>query len=136
MGWCEMTRILTVEALGRRSRRRAGPSPVSFRRATDEIATDWTDLDTARVLVSGDIDAGRTDEISSYVLNKVLLCHRLVLDLTRVRFFSCDGYAMIKTLEQRCALAAVELKVLYGPHAARAVRICEQADRHASVATS
>lgn len=129
-----MTGILTTQTLVRRSRRRAGPSLASFRRANAEIATDWTDLDTARVLVSGDIDAGRTHEISFYVLNKVLLCRHLVLDLTRVRFFSCDGYAMLKTLEHRCALAQVELKVIYGPHAARVVRICERADQHASLA--
>jgi len=127
-----MTRILTAATLGRRSLRRAGPPSVSYRRANAEIATDWNDLDTARVLVSGDIDAGRTDEVSSYALNKVLLCRRLVLDLTRVRFFSCDGYAMIKTLEQRSALAAVEFQVLYGPCAARVVQVCEQADQHAS----
>ncbi|CAJ1587240.1 STAS domain-containing protein [[Mycobacterium] wendilense] len=96
------------------------------------MATDWPEFDVARVLVSGDIDAAGTCDVRDYVLNKVLVCHRLVLDLTRVRFFSCDGYWMLKTLEHRCALAGIELKVLPGPYVTPVMAMCENAVKDAS----
>lgn len=129
-----MTGILTKDPFGRRARRRAAPPTALYRRADPEIATDWPDFDVARVLVSGDIDAARTSEIRDYVLSKVLVCQRLVLDLTRVSFFSCDGYRMVKTLEHRCALADVELRVLHGPQVATAMAVYQQADQRASTA--
>jgi anti-anti-sigma factor len=131
-----MTGILTKDPFGRRARGRATPPGTGFRRAEPEIATDWQDFDFARVLVSGDIDAAHTCEVRDYVLSKVLVCHRLVLDLTRVRFFSCEGYRMLGTLKQRCTLADVEFKVLYGPHVTTTIGVCEQADQHARTAVN
>ncbi|MGK2853536.1 MAG: STAS domain-containing protein [Microbacteriaceae bacterium] len=97
-----------------------------------ETSTEWHDIDLAVVAVSGEIDAANTRELLDYTLGKVLLCRRLVLDLSRVGFFSSDGYWMLKTLESRCTLADVELTVVLGARVGRALHICGQADQHAS----
>lgn len=96
-----------------------------------EIATEWRDFDLAVVSMAGDIDATNTPTLLDYTLGKVLLCRRMILDLSGVGFFASDGYWMLQTLRSRCALADVELSVVPGSYVARVLRICEQADQHA-----
>ncbi|CAN5840543.1 hypothetical protein BH10ACT9_BH10ACT9_55520 [soil metagenome] len=91
--------------------------------------TDWLDYDVALTRVSGEIDATNSAELFEYVVSKVLLCRRLVFDLTRVKFLSCEGYSMLKTLERRCLMADVELEVLQCACVARTLHVCELADR-------
>ncbi|MCV7432962.1 STAS domain-containing protein [Mycolicibacterium bacteremicum] len=104
--------------------------PVRSARQHLQMATQWQDLDLAIVTVSGDLDATTTDVLLDYALSKVVLCHRMVLDLTDVDFFACEGYSMLKTLECRCIMAEVALTVLTGPAVRRVLKVCEYAARH------
>lgn len=108
----------------------------AFRRASLgfkqlETSCEWIDFDVALLAVAGEIDSLSSDELLDYVLSKVLLCRVLVLDLTGVQFFSCDGYRMLKTLERRCLSADVELRVQPSPCVTQLLRICERADDQA-----
>jgi anti-anti-sigma factor len=96
-----------------------------------ELATDWRDFDLAVISIAGEIDATNTRNLLDYTLGKVLLCRRLILDLSAVAFFASDGYWTLQTLRSRCALADVELSVVPGSYVARVLRICEQADQDA-----
>lgn len=93
--------------------------------------TEWRDIDLAVITVTGEVDAANTRRLLDYILGKVLLCRRMVLDLTGVGFFGSDGYWMLKTVESRCALADIELTVLPGARVGRALQICGYADRTA-----
>lgn len=95
-----------------------------------EFATEWRDIDLAVITVTGDIDAANTHRLLDYTLGKVLLCRRMILDLARVGFFATDGYWMLKTLESRCELADVELRVVPGARVGRTLEICRHADHH------
>lgn len=97
-----------------------------------EFTTEWRDIDLAVITVVGDIDAANTRRLLDYTLNKVLLCRRMILDLSQVGFFASDGYWMLKTLDSRCALADIEFNLVPGAHVGRMLRICRLADQHAS----
>lgn len=95
-----------------------------------EFATEWRDIDLAVITVTGDVDAANTHRLLDYTLNKVLLCRRMILDLSHVGFFASDGYWMLKTLESRCAMADIEFNLVPGAHVGRVLQICRQADQH------
>ncbi|MDZ7883519.1 MAG: STAS domain-containing protein [Mycobacterium sp.] len=95
-----------------------------------EFATEWRDIDLAVITVTGDIDAANSHRLLDYTLSKVLLCRRMILDLSQVGFFSSDGYWMLKTLESRCVLADIEFNLVPGAHVGRTLQICRQADQH------
>jgi anti-anti-sigma factor len=97
-----------------------------------EISTQWPNFDVALVTVEGEVDAAGHAELLDHALSKAPLCRLLILDLERVSFLSCSGYDMLRTLERRCAMADVELSVLYGASARRMVEVCERAHRKAS----
>ena len=97
-----------------------------------ELSTQWPSFDVALVSVEGEVDAASDAELLDYALSKALLCRLLILNLERVEFLSCSGYDMLRTLERRCAMADVELSVLYGSTSTRVLRICETAYQHAS----
>ncbi len=94
-----------------------------------EMATEWRDIDLAVITVAGDIDATNTRRLLDYTLGKLLLCRRMILDLSGVGFFATDGYWTLKTLESRCVLADTEFTLLTGVGAGRTLEICERADR-------
>lgn len=94
-----------------------------------EFATEWRDIDLAVITVVGDIDAANTHRLLDYTLGKVLLCRRMILDLTRVGFFATDGYWMLKTLESRCETADIDLNVAPGVRVGRTLQICRQAEQ-------
>lgn len=94
-----------------------------------ELATEWRDIDLAVITVIGDVDAANTGQLLDYTLNKVLLCRRMILDLSRVGFFASAGYAMLKTLESRCAMADIEFTVMAGTPVDRTLHICRRADQ-------
>ena len=96
-----------------------------------EMATEWRDIDLAVITVSGDIDASNTRVLLDYTLGKLLLCRRMILDLTAVGFLATDGYWSLKTLESRCVLADTEFTLLPGTRAGRTLQVCERADQHA-----
>ena len=95
-----------------------------------EFATEWRDIDLAVITVVGDIDAANTYRLLDYTLSKVLLCRRMILDLSRVDFFASDGYWTLKTLESRCTMADIEFTVVPGARVGRVLRICRAADQH------
>jgi anti-anti-sigma regulatory factor len=95
-----------------------------------EFSTEWRDIDLAVITVVGDIDAANTSRLLDYTLNKVLLCRRMILDLSHVGFFASDGYWMLKTLESRCVLADIEFNLVTGGRVGRVLQICRQADQH------
>jgi hypothetical protein len=97
-----------------------------------EISTQWPTFDVALVSVQGEVDAACDADLLDYTLGKALLCRLLILNLERVRFLSCSSFDMLRTLERRCAMADVELSVLYGPSAARMLQICAAAYQRAS----
>lgn len=92
------------------------------------MATEWRDIDLAVITVTGEIDAANASEVLDYTLSKVLLCRRMVLDLTGVGFFASDGYWMLKTLQCRCVLADITFTMLSGARVSRTLRICEHAE--------
>ena len=94
-----------------------------------EFATEWRDIDLAVITVLGDIDAANTHRFLDYTLGKVLLCRRMILDLSHVGFFATDGYWMLKTLESRCEMADIEFNVVPGARVERTLQICRQADQ-------
>lgn len=96
------------------------------------LATEWRDIDLAVITVIGDVDAANTHHLLDYTLGKVLLCRRLILDLSRVGFFASAGYRMLTTLESRCAMADIEFAVTPGALVGRALHICRQADQQAT----
>ena len=100
-----------------------GSGPLHF-------ATEWRDIDLAVITVAGEIDSANTRRLLDYTLGKVLLCRRMILDLSQVAFFASDGYWMLKTLESRCALADIEFTVVPGVRVERVLQICRQADQH------
>lgn len=95
-----------------------------------EFTTEWRDIDLAVITVVGDIDAANTRQLLDYTLSKVLLCRRMILDLSHVSFFASDGYWMLKTLDSRCVLADVEFNLVPGARVGRMLQICRQADQH------
>src|SRR6478609_1079113 len=95
-----------------------------------EFATEWRDIDLAVITVIGDVDAANTRRLLDYTLSKVLLCRRMILDLSHVGFFASDGYWMLKTLESRCAMADIEFNLIPGAHVGRVLQICRRADQH------
>lgn len=95
-----------------------------------ELATEWRDIDLAVITVGGDIDAANTQRLLDYTLSKVLLCRRMILDLSDVGFFASAGYWTLKTLEARCELADIEFNVVPGARVGRVLQICREADRH------
>jgi anti-anti-sigma regulatory factor len=99
------------------------PGPVKL-----TMRTQWRDIDLAVITVTGEVDAANTRELLDYTLRKVMLCRRMVLDLTGVGFFASDGYWMLKTLESRCALADIEFSLQPGACVHRALQICERAE--------
>ncbi|WP_199256727.1 STAS domain-containing protein [Mycolicibacterium mengxianglii] len=90
-----------------------------------QIATEWPSFDTAKVVISGEVDASNCDEVLDYALRELLMCRRLVLDLTSVRFFACNASAVLRILKQRCGIASVELQVLESSCVTRALRVGE-----------
>ncbi|MDO3403378.1 STAS domain-containing protein [Mycolicibacterium neoaurum] len=106
------------------------PVPVGTSRRALRMTTQWQDFDLAVVMVTGELDATNTDVLLDYALSKVVLCQRMVLDLTDIDFFGCAGYSMLKTLEYRCILADVVLTLLPGPPVRRVLTVCEYAARH------
>jgi anti-anti-sigma regulatory factor len=127
-----MTDILPSTVRARRIQRKVA-LPTGSRAQTElRMQTEWLDFDVALASVFGDIDSTNVGEVLDFALGKALLSRRLVLDLSRVQFCSCEGYSMLKTLERRCGLADVELKVIPSASVARMKRICEFADQRAS----
>ncbi|MEH3137515.1 MAG: STAS domain-containing protein [Mycolicibacterium neoaurum] len=106
------------------------PVPVGTARRALQMTTHWQDFDLAVVTVTGELDATNTDILLDYALSKVVLCQRMVLDLTDIDFFGCAGYTMLKTLEYRCILADVVLTLLTGAPVRRVLKVCEYAARH------
>lgn len=94
-----------------------------------ELRTEWRDIDLAVITASGEIDAANTHTLLDYTLGKVLLCRRMILDLTDVSHFGSDGYWMLKTLESRCELADIEFNLVPGARVGRTLQICRLADR-------
>jgi anti-anti-sigma factor len=115
-----------------RARRRPTAGRSSAARPGLEMSTQWPAFDVALVSVEGEIDAASGADLLDYALSKALLCRLLILNLERVRFLSCSGYRTIRTLERRCAMADVELSVLYGSSATRVLQICDTAHQRAS----
>jgi len=95
-----------------------------------EFATEWRDIDLAVITVTGDVDAANSHRLLDYALSKVLLCRRMILDLSQVGFFASDGYRILKVLESRCVLADIEFHLVPGAHVGRTLQICRQADQH------
>lgn len=95
-----------------------------------EFATEWRDIDLAVITVTGDVDAANSHRLLDYTLSKVLLCRRMILDLSQVGFFASDGYRMLKVLESRCVLADIEFHLVPGAHVGRTLQICRRADQH------
>ena len=94
-----------------------------------EMVTVWRDIDLAVITVTGDIDATNTRTLLDYTLGKLLLCRRMILDLSGVEFFAADGYWTLKTLESRCVLADTEFTLTPGARVGRTLEVCERADR-------
>lgn len=95
-----------------------------------DFATEWRDIDLAVITVVGDVDAANTHRLLDYTLSKVLLCRRMILDLSQVGFFASDGYWMLKTIESRCALADIAFTLVPGALVGRVLQICRTADHH------
>ncbi len=93
------------------------------------MTTEWRDIDLAVITVTGEVDAVDSRTLLDYTLSKLVLCRRMVLDLTGVGFFGSDAYWMLKTLESRCVLADVEYTLLPGTRVGRTLQVCEAAER-------
>jgi hypothetical protein len=81
------------------------------------ISTRWHNFDVAVVSVEGRLDAAGYAELLDHALSRALLCRLLILNLERVRSLPCGGDDMLRALENRCAMADVELAVLHGRYA-------------------
>lgn len=115
-----------------RAMRKTRPARCPESQSALEMSIQWPSFDVALVSMAGEVDAASSTDLLDYALSKALLCRLLVLNLERVQFLSCSGYEALRTLERRCAMADVELTVLYGSNVTRVLQICESAYRHAS----
>ena len=103
-------------AIPRSARTHIAPDPV---RARELSAT------TVLVAAVGEVDAASAAHLSESIERNLTGYQQLVLDLSRLAFFSAAGYSVLSRVHSGCARAGIGWVLVPGPEVARLLRICD-----------
>ena len=90
------------------------------------LFTEWLNAFVVCITVRGDIDAANVDKFRDYVFRRAGNCRSLVVNLRDVTFFGTEGFSALRTIEDRCARAAVNWMVLPSAAVNRVLDICDR----------
>ncbi len=80
---------------------------------------------TLMITVCGDVDAANAEDLADGIERHLGRHSQLVLDLSRVGFFSAAGFQVLGHLQTRCQRSGVDWVLVPGPEVARLLRICD-----------
>jgi anti-anti-sigma factor len=80
---------------------------------------------TVLVAAVGEIDAASADNLSEGIERHLTGYRQLVLDLSRLAFFSAAGYSVLNRVHSGCARAGIGWVLVPGPEVARLLRVCD-----------
>jgi anti-anti-sigma factor len=79
----------------------------------------------AVIAAYGELDASNATQLADYVQRCAAHADRLILDLSRLKFFGTAGFSALHTINVRCAGADVRWAVVPGRAVVRLLRICD-----------
>lgn len=77
------------------------------------------------VTVDGELDAANANELVDFALRGIEHADRVIIDLSRLRFFATAGCAALLDFQGRCADEKIRWAVVSSPAVDRALRICD-----------
>jgi anti-anti-sigma factor len=80
---------------------------------------------TVLVAAVGEVDAASAETFSEGIERNLAGYRQLVLDLSRLTFFSAAGYSVLHRLHSRCARAGIGWVLVPGTEVDRLLRICD-----------
>lgn len=89
------------------------------------FATRWSQPNIAVITAHGEIDAANSQDLVDYALQHGDRIHRLVLDMTGVKFFDTSGFSALHTLNVHCAAASITWAAVPSSAVTRLLWICD-----------
>ncbi|TGD90034.1 anti-sigma factor antagonist [Mycolicibacterium sp. CH28] len=80
---------------------------------------------TLLIAAVGEIDASNSADLLAYIEKQVSGYQQLVLDLSRLAFFSADGFSVLHAVHARCTRSTIDWVLVPGPEVARILRVCD-----------
>lgn len=80
---------------------------------------------TLLVAASGEVDAANCPEVSVFVESHLTGYTQLVLDLSRLTFFSAAGFSALHNLNARCSRRGIDWVLVPGPEVERMLKVCD-----------
>jgi anti-anti-sigma factor len=86
------------------------------------------ELSDTTVLVApvGEIDATNAQELLRYVQESLKKHHQLVLDLSRVTFFSISAFPTLSAIDTRLTHGDMDWVMVPSPEVSRVIRVCDR----------
>jgi anti-anti-sigma factor len=104
------------------------PTADTLAESRDRCLFRARELSDSTILVAavGEIDAINASELLAYVQNSLQKHHQLVLDLSRVTFFSISAFAILSAIDTRCTRGDMDWVLVPAPEVSRALRVCDR----------
>jgi anti-anti-sigma factor len=80
---------------------------------------------TLLIAAVGEIDASNSADLLAYIEKQVSGYQQLVLDLSRLAFFSADAFSVLHAVQARCSRRTIDWVLVPGPEVARILRVCD-----------
>ena len=97
---------------------------------TAHFDTTWPEPETAAVAGHGELDAANGNEFVNYALRNADKTRFLVIDLSKLSFFSTAGFSALHTLNVQCVRADIRWVLVPSKAVKRVLRLC---DPHATL---
>ena len=89
------------------------------------FSTRWLPPHTAVITARGEIDAANAQAFVDYALQHGDRIHRLVLDMSGIKFFGTSGFSALHALNVRCAGESITWASVPSAAVTRLLRICD-----------
>jgi anti-anti-sigma factor len=77
------------------------------------------------VTAVGEVDATNGRDLGRYVERHTATASQLIVDLTGVTFFGCQGFSALHYMSVSCSRIDVDWVIVPGPEVRRVLRICD-----------
>jgi anti-anti-sigma factor len=104
------------------------PTADTLTESSDRCLFRARELSDSTILVAavGEIDAINASELLRYVQDSTKKHCQLVLDLSRVTFFSISAFTTLTSIDARCTRGDMDWVLVPAPEVARALRVCDR----------
>jgi anti-anti-sigma factor len=92
---------------------------------TAQFDTSWPEPETAVVAGHGELDAANGNDFVNYALRSADTARFLVIDLSRLSFFSTAGFSALHTLNVQCVRADIRWVLVPSKAVKRVLRLCD-----------